>query len=256
MAVQNYANVTFLMLWLWTFALTCARPWAVALAYAALIALKPFWAALLVPWLLTRRLALAGRVLAMLAGLSLLPALPGPGAFAMAYGRWFATFADPLHAHNYPKADNQSWFGLLYRHADALPVPIPLLWLAGSVLLGLGWLWMWRRLARDGGVAELWQVELSFMPVILWAAPLSWIHHQILLWPLLAAVWQAGRTDRVLTLGLRGRLPAVDTRRAEPGGERGHGHGAPGRSAAARHAAADLVGRARMEPPGLSPGWS
>jgi len=193
----KFANVTFLMLWLWTVALTCARPWAAALAYAALIALKPFWAALLVPWLLARRFPLIGRVVAMLAGLSLLPAILGPGALALAYRRWFATFADPLHAHNYPKADNQSWFGLLYRHADVLPASIPLLWLAGSALLGLGWLWMWRRMVRNGGAtAQSWQVELSFMPVILWAAPLSWIHHQILLWPLLAAVWQAGRTNR------------------------------------------------------------
>jgi hypothetical protein len=40
-------------------------------------------------------------------------------------------------------------------------------------------------------------MELSLMPLILWTAPLSWIHHQILLWPLLALAWQIGRHDRV-----------------------------------------------------------
>jgi alpha-1,2-mannosyltransferase len=194
----KFANVTFVMLWLWTCALTCTRAWVAALACAVLVALKPFWAALLVPWLLSRRFALTARVLGTLLALSLVPAVLGPRALESAYGRWFATFADPLHAHNYPKADNQSWFGLLYRHLDALPLPLPALWLAGCSVLGLFWLWNWRgALTRGLDTVPAWQVETSFLPVILFAAPLSWIHHQVLLWPLLALVWQAGRSDRV-----------------------------------------------------------
>lgn len=194
----KFANVTFIMLWLWTLALTTISEWPSALAYALLIALKPFWAALFAPWIFRRRFSLIGRVIAMLAGISLFPLLLGPSALSLSYQRWYATFLDPLHPHNYPKADNQSWFGLLYRHVDTLPASIAVLWLVGSAMLGLLWLWSWRRaLPRGRAAPPEWQVELSFMPVILFAAPLSWIHHQILLWPLLAAMWQAGRTDRV-----------------------------------------------------------
>jgi hypothetical protein len=40
-------------------------------------------------------------------------------------------------------------------------------------------------------------MEISLAPFILWTAPLSWVHHQVLLWPLLAIAWQQGRTSRL-----------------------------------------------------------
>jgi hypothetical protein len=190
----KFGNVTFLMLWLWTVAATSMIPWRQALGYALLIALKPFWLILLAPWLLARRTTLFLRVGVLLLGLSLLPAIFGVHSLELAYSRWFATFADPMHAHNYPKGDNQSWYAVLFRHREALGGSVPLLWLAGSTAVGLLWLWPWRRLLRHRLAPEaVWQLELTVLPVMLWAAPLSWIHHQILLWPLLALLWQRGR---------------------------------------------------------------
>lgn len=192
----KFANVTFLMLWLWSVAATTPRPWRQALWYALLIALKPFWLILVIPWLLTRRWSMFGRVTALLVALSLVPVLLGIDSLMTAYDRWFATFADPLHDHNYPKNDNQSWYALLFRHREALGGNLLLLWAAGSAVVGALWLWGWRHLGRDpGSPSAAWRLELTLFPVMLWAAPLSWIHHQILLWPLLAFGWQRARED-------------------------------------------------------------
>jgi hypothetical protein len=192
-----FGNVTFAMLWLWTVALTSARVWIEALSYAVLIAIKPFWLALAVPWVLARRWMLMARVSVMLVALSLAPLVVGIHSFFVGYQRWGATFADPQHAHNFPKTDNQSWYGLLYRHIDTLDGRLLLFWFAGSLAVGVLWLWYWRRTVRQAPPRDQWwRMELSLMPFILWTAPLSWIHHQILLWPLLALAWQMGRHDR------------------------------------------------------------
>jgi len=190
----DLANVTFAMLWLWTVALTTTGPWRAAFCYAVLIALKPFWLALIVPWILCRRFALLGKVGVMLGALSAAPIVLGVHGFMTAYQRWIETFADPLHARNYPSHANQSWYVLLYRHLDVLDGRLNLFWFAGSALVGLWWLWQWRdTLRKPLDRAQWWTMELSLAPLILWTAPLSWIHHQILLWPLLAAAWQLGR---------------------------------------------------------------
>ena len=191
-----FGNVTFAMLWLWTVALTSPRAWVSSACYATLIALKPFWLALVAPWVLTRRWRLMTRVTLMLALLSAAPLLLGPGSFLTGYQRWMATFADPQHAHNFPKTDNQSWYGLLYRHIDVLDGRLLICWLAGCAAVGLLWFWYWRPSGRSGAAPEsAWKIELGLMPFILWTSPLSWIHHQILLWPLLALAWQLGRRD-------------------------------------------------------------
>ena len=196
-----FGNVTFTMLWLWTVALTSPRVWIEALGYAVLIAIKPFWLALAAPWVLGRRWRLMVRVTLMLAALSLAPLLLGVGSFLTGYERWAATFADPQHAHNFPKTDNQSWYGLLYRHLDTIDGRLLLFWFTGSLVIGLLWLWYWRQSVRDAPPRnQWWRMELSLVPFILWTAPLSWIHHQILLWPLLALAWQIGRRDRTSRL--------------------------------------------------------
>jgi hypothetical protein len=207
----KFGNVTFLMLWLWTVALTTERRWLEATGYAVLIALKPFWLALLAPWALERRVGLIGRVTVTLAVISLVPILVGVtgGQPLTGYDRWLATFADPLHDHNYPKTDNQSWYGFLSRFPEVVGDRLPLWWLAGSAVVGLLWLWQWRRryfirgrgpgpsaVATEAGRRNRPWLELSVAPFILWTAPLSWIHHQILLWPLLARAWQVGRSER------------------------------------------------------------
>ena len=193
----KFGNVTFVMLWLWTMAVTTAVPWRRAAGYAMLIALKPYWLVLGVPWAFGRRWRLAGQVAAGLVLVSLLPLLLGPSGFVEAYDRWFATFADPAHAHNYPKTDNQGWYGLLARHEATLGASLPWLWLAGSGLVALLWLaaW-WKRRATHAGQEELAARELTTIPLFLWASPLSWIHHQLLLWPLMAWLWRTGRSRR------------------------------------------------------------
>ena len=192
----DLANVTFAMLWLWTVALTSPSRWRQALCYAVLIALKPFWLALVVPWILCRRFSLIGRVTAMLAALSLAPLAIGVSGFVTAYTRWFATFADPWQFRTYASHPNQSWYGLLYRNLDRLDGHLTVLWLAGSAAVGLVWLWQWREaLRRPPSEDSWWMMEISLAPFILWTAPLTWVHHQVLLWPLLAIAWQHGRTS-------------------------------------------------------------
>lgn len=199
-----YGNVVFVMLWLWTVAVTVRSPWRSAACYAVLIALKPFWLALIVPWLICRRFDLVGRVTVVIAGLSLAPIAFGVSRFTNAYQRWFATFADPSQGLNLQAHENQSWYGLLYRHGMH-DTELRLAWLAGSALVGVLWLWQWRGAIGgrfgDRPVADLatdrWPLELSVLPFMLWTAPLSWIHHQVLLWPLFALAWQMGRTSRV-----------------------------------------------------------
>jgi hypothetical protein len=62
-------------------------------------------------------------------------------------------------------------------------------------VVGVAWLWHWRdAITNPPSDGARWTMELSLAPFILWTAPLSWIHHQILLWPLLALAWQLGRT--------------------------------------------------------------
>jgi hypothetical protein len=189
-----FANVTFLMLWLWTVAATSERRWGRSLCYAVLIALKPFWLILAGPWLLARRWKTFARVAVLLAALSLLPGLLGADSLVAGYTHWFATFADPLHVHNFPKNDNQTWYAVLFRHRAALGAGVLPLWAAGSAAAGLLWLWSWRDAVRKRVSGwRTWQLELTVLPVMLWAAPLSWIHHQILLWPLLALGWRRAR---------------------------------------------------------------
>lgn len=193
-----YGNVAFVMLWLWTVALTTPSRWRSSFCYAVLIALKPFWLALVVPWWLYRHRDLFARVAAILVALSALPIVAGTHAFTIAYERWIATLADPWNARNYAAFENQSWNGFLYRHADLFGPHPMFLWLAGSALVGIVWLWQWRgAIAVPLPQTTRWKMELSLTPFILWTAPLSWIHHQILLWPLLALAWQRGRESGV-----------------------------------------------------------
>ena len=215
-----YGNVVFVMLWLWTVALASRSPWRSAACYAVLIALKPFWLALLVPWLICRRFGLIARVAAALAVLSFAPIVFGTARLTNAYQRWFATFADPSQGLNLRAHENQSWYGLLYRHGMN-GTELKLCWLAGSALLGALWLWHWRAAIGgrfEGGpvwlhlrrasvgrpnrpvaesAADRWTMELSILPFMLFTAPLSWIHHQVLLWPLLAVAWQLGRASKL-----------------------------------------------------------
>lgn len=190
------SNVTFAMLWLWTVAATSPSLWVSSFCYAFLIALKPFWLALILPWVLCRRWDLFGRIAAWLAAMSTAPVVLGWENFLVGYQRWYATFGDPLHDRNFPKPDNQGWFSLLYRQRSLDADERTLWFLAGAGIFALLWFWLWRSNWREAPERERWWwVEVSIFPFILWASPMSWIHHQLLLWPLLAVVWQAAARE-------------------------------------------------------------
>ncbi len=192
-------NVTFFMVWGLVVVATTESSGVRGLATAGLIALKPFWLAL-VPVLLVARQWRAIKVTAVvLPLLALLPLAGGWGSGIEAYRSWLPTLTDPLHAHNFPKHDNQSWWGLLYRNEQALGPALWPMWLAGSAAFMLAWLTaIWRSPGNRTALAVL-----GVAPVVLWAGPLSWLHHQLFLWPLLAVMWQR-RAQRGVRITLAG----------------------------------------------------
>ncbi|MCL7977904.1 MAG: DUF2029 domain-containing protein [marine benthic group bacterium] len=172
-------NVTLLLLWLMAIVVSTGRPAPSGGAAAVMVLLKPFWAPfILLPAMDSRRRTLVA-FMAVAAGLSLLPLLLGGPA---AYADWWHTLTDPVHGHNLPKEDNQTLFGLVARNRATLGgLAIPL-WFVGSSLSGLLWIATVRSFDRDRFALGM----LALVPFILWAAPLSWIHHQMWLWPGLA----------------------------------------------------------------------
>jgi alpha-1,2-mannosyltransferase len=172
-------NVTLLLLWLMAIVVSTGRPAPSGGAAAVMVLLKPFWAPfILLPAMDSRRRTLVA-FMAVAAGLSLLPLLLGGPA---AYADWWHTLTDPVHGHNLPKEDNQTLFGLVARNRETLGgLAIPL-WFVGSSLSGLLWIATVRSFDRDRFALGM----LALVPFILWAAPLSWIHHQMWLWPGLA----------------------------------------------------------------------
>jgi len=98
------------------------------------------------------------------------------------YTGWFETLADPTHSHNYPKNDNQGLYAIVFRNQAALGSLTGWIWFVGSCLSGIAWVATVLSIQRDRFELGL----LAMVPFILWAAPLSWIHHQIWLWPVLA----------------------------------------------------------------------
>jgi hypothetical protein len=171
-------NVTFLLLWLMALVVS-GGPIQAGGASGLMILLKPFWLPLTLLALLSRRWSTLLAMGATIALLSLLPYLVGGGP---TYGDWWVTLTDPTHAHNLPKGDNQTLYGIAYRNREALGALTGWIWFVGSSLSGLLWIGTVLLLERERFELGL----LAMVPFILWAAPLSWIHHQIWLWPVLA----------------------------------------------------------------------
>ncbi len=189
------ANVTLVMVWLLVVLATTRHDWTRVGAAAVLILLKPFWLALLPVFVLARDGKAFSRIVALLAVVSLLPFLGGLEWGAHAYQAWIPTLTGEAQAHNYPKNDNQSVFALLYSQGTTLgPWLIPLWVVLAAVALAVwatGVRWITSRTAFALGAA-------SVVVVILWTGPLSWIHHQLLLWPLFAWLWMV-RRERGMT---------------------------------------------------------
>jgi alpha-1,2-mannosyltransferase len=184
-------NVTLLLLWLMAVVVSTRSSGVSGGAAGIMVLLKPFWAPfVLLPSLTSRRRTLLAFLIAAL-GLSLLPLiLGGPGAYA----DWWHTLTDPVHGHNLPKEDNQTLFGLVARNRETLGSLALPIWFLGSSLSGLTWIATVRSFDRD----RFEMGVLAMVPFILWAAPLSWIHHQIWLWPGLALLLRG--SSRILLL--------------------------------------------------------
>ena len=174
----KFSNVTFFILWLMALAL-CRRPGIAGGSSAVMILLKPFWSPVLLLAVLARKKRTLAVMLGVMVGLSLVPFLLGG---ASVYSGWLETLADPTHAHNYPKNDNQGLFAITYRNRAVLGSWTGWLWFLGSCLSGIAWVVTVLSIKLDRFELGL----LAMVPFILWAAPLSWIHHQIWLWPVLA----------------------------------------------------------------------
>ena len=174
----KFANVTFFILWLMSLALS-RSPGVVGGSSGVMILLKPFWSPLFLLAVLARRKKTLVVMLGVVAGLSLVPLLAGG---VSVYSEWFNTLADPAHAHNYPKNDNQGLFAIAYRNRAVLGGLTGWVWFVGSCLSGIAWVHTVLSIKHDRFELGL----LAMVPFILWAAPLIWIHHQVWLWPVLA----------------------------------------------------------------------
>jgi hypothetical protein len=186
----KFANVTVVMTWLLVVVATTRHPWSRAGAVAVLILLKPFWLALLPVFVLARDAKGLARIVGLLAVVSLLPFLGGLEWGTHAYQAWLPALTGEAQTHNYPKNDNQSVFALLYSQRTTLGTWLVPLWgvLAAAALAGwaVGVRWITNYTAFALG-------PVSVAAVILWTGPLSWIHHQVLLWPLFAWLWLVRR---------------------------------------------------------------
>ena len=174
----KFANVTFLILWLLALAVS-RRPGLAGGASGLAMLLKPFWAPFLLLAVLAGRKRTLLAMLGVVAGLSLLPLLFGG---VSVYAEWFGTLTDATHAHNYPKNDNQGLFAIAFRNRAPLGDLTNWVWFIGSCMSGIAWVFTVLSIREDRFELGV----LAMVPFVLWAAPLSWIHHQIWLWPVLA----------------------------------------------------------------------
>ncbi len=185
----KFLNITIVLLALYVLAARSPSYWVQGSLLAVMVVIKPYLLPVVAPFVILgcwRSLLVFGSTLL---AIYLLPFLQGLDAGLEIYRLWFPTFLDPLHQHHFPKNDNQSYFGLLWRLFKGGPTTY-LLWVLGCVGVGLLWL------KTLGHLPRTLKRELSFytlVPLILWTGPQTWIHHQILLIPMLAFL----ATDRL-----------------------------------------------------------
>ncbi len=189
------ANVTFVMLWLLVIAATSRRAWVRGASVAVLIIIKPMWL-ILVPVILLRRdlkgLALTVGALVLLWAV---PFLGGLEAGKAAYAWWFEMLADPFYDFEFGKNDNQSVWGALWRHQGMLSIPLVAAYAIASAAMFLPWVAQtgWIRTQRAAALASF-----TAMPIMLWMWFLGWMHHQLLLLPLFALLWDVRARRPVL----------------------------------------------------------
>lgn len=194
----KFGNVTALMLWLFALFAMSQHAKFRTISAALLILLKPFWVLLLPVFVLQKQwrsfLATIGLVLAG----SMLVWLLHPESGAQAYELWQKTLADPTNAHNYPKNDNQCLYAGLFGLEVLSAADKFWFWAAIS---GAVYMLALLPLRKKGHVA----LAVSVLPPMLFAGPLTWIHHQILLIPVFILLlaekryWVAGLAALLLT---------------------------------------------------------
>lgn len=179
----RFSNVTVFMLWLMTVAATTRAVWKEALCVALLILLKPIWLALLPVYFLNRNfkgLLETGGIIALC---SLLVLIFDPKSGWLPYELWYDTLADTTNSLNYPKEDNQCFYAILYRYKSAIQGSVLFYWFVGIGLYFLAWLFS---VVRQKRLGDKFYLIVSVVPFILFAGPLTWIHHQLLLVPAFA----------------------------------------------------------------------
>ena len=170
---MKFGNTSVFLAWAVLIALTTRRQWLGDALLALLILIKLTLVGWLPLLLLTGHSRRAGRMLIWIGGASLFAWLL---AGSSTYESWWLTLNDPLTAHNYSKNDNQSWYALTYRYKTLWNMNA--VFLTGTAVFGLVYLkQLWPLRRREDVV-----LVTAALPW-LWCGPLSWIHHQILLWP-------------------------------------------------------------------------
>lgn len=173
----KFGNITCLMLWLFSIFALSKSNLKIAISAALLILLKPFWLVLLPVFVLEKQWKTIAITISFVVLGCVALFVFGLDNGMLAFELWFKTLADPTNAHNYPKNDNQCFYASLYPITTIGQAAKIGVWtLVSCVYLGSA-LWY--------GRSSHLLLALAVLAPMLFVGPLSWIHHQILLVPVL-----------------------------------------------------------------------
>ncbi len=173
----KFGNITCLMLWLFSIFALSNSALKISISAAVLILLKPFWLVLLPIFVLEKQWeSLKTTLLLVILGSAAI-CIFGFDSGILAYELWLKTLSDPTNAHNYLKNDNQCFYASLYS-IDAIGRTAKIgIWALVSGVYFVHALWF--------GRSNHALIALAVLAPMLYVGPLSWIHHQILLVPVL-----------------------------------------------------------------------
>lgn len=194
----KFSNITFVMMWLLTILVFNKNIFIKSLCLGLLIVIKPFWALIPVLYLLSKEYRLVIYSMLCVLILSLIPLLFNSSI----YDQWFLTLSHPVHAHNYPKTDNQCVYALFYRYIGVLGPYINYLWILASGIFFAVWYYIRFGFSFPFIKRRLDHIDvLSSVLVILWVGPLSWFHNYLLLLPLIAILLERTQKHKYLLWG-------------------------------------------------------
>jgi len=173
----KFGNITCLMLWLFSIFALSKSALKIAISAAVLILLKPFWLVLLPIFVLEKQWeSLKITLLLVILGSAAI-CIFGFDSGILAYELWLKTLSDPTNAHNYLKNDNQCFYASLYSIDSIGRIAKIGIWTLVSGVYLAHALWF--------GRSNQALLALAVLSPMLFVGPLSWIHHQILLVPVL-----------------------------------------------------------------------